>query len=141
MLSRGRTNLGRLLLGATLVAALPACTGDIGDGDEVPEGASDAVISGARRLTRTEYDQTVFDLLGDTTSSGFALLPEDANDPFDNDYHTQKVSPALIEAAETLAAGAAERAVDDPAVLESILPCTPASPADEACFVDFVTTF
>ena len=42
--------------------------------------------SGLRRLTRTEYDNTLRDLLGDETRSGFAQLPEDVNDPFDNDY-------------------------------------------------------
>src|ERR1700733_2151881 len=63
--------------------------------------AQQAVASGARRLSRTEYDNTVRDLLGDTTNSGFAMLPEDVNDPFDNNYTTQLVSPALIDAAET----------------------------------------
>lgn len=130
------------LLGG-LVLGFYGCTGDIGDGGTpaVPEGAQQAVVSGARRLTRTEYDHTLRDLLQDTTNSGFALLPEDVNDPFDNDYHTQKVSPALIEAAETLANQAADRAVSDSAVRDSIMPCTPSGATDAACLGDFVASF
>ena len=40
-------------------------------------------------------------------SSGFAKLPEDVNDPFDNDYQGQLASGALVEAVETLATDAA----------------------------------
>src|SRR6185295_9159933 len=70
--------------------------------------------SGFRRLTRVEYDNTLRDLLGDATRSGFAKLPEDVTDPFDNDYKTQQVSGTLIDAAETLAAEASARALADP---------------------------
>lgn len=128
----------------TFVAGAASCTGEIGDGaagGPAPEGAKAATFSGARRLTRTEYDDTLRDLLDDTSRSGFGLLPEDVNDPFDNDYHTQKVSPALIEAAETLAVGAAERAVANPAVMAKIVPCTPTGPADGACLAQFVKSF
>lgn len=126
-----------------LAAGLSSCTGDIGDGPggPTPEGAQAATFSGARRLTRTEYDDTIRDLLDDPSNAGFALLPEDVNDPFDNDYHTQKVSPALIEAAETLAVGAAERAVANPAVMAKIVPCTPAGPSDGACLGQFAKSF
>jgi len=127
-----------------LVTGLASCTGDIGgDGPlgPVPPGAEEATFSGARRLTRTEYDLTLRDLLDDTSNSGFALLPEDVNDPFDNDYHTQKVSPALIESAETLAAGAAERAVTSPTVVDKIVPCVASGPDDADCLGEFVRTF
>ena len=52
--------------------------------------------TGLHRLSRIEYDNTLADLLGDNTRSGFASLPEDVNDPFDNDFSTQLVSGALI---------------------------------------------
>ena len=61
--------------------------------------------TGLHRLSRIEYDNTLADLLGDNHASGFASLPEDVNDPFDNDFSTQLVSGALIASAETLAAG------------------------------------
>jgi hypothetical protein len=134
----------RAALATALVGGFYGCTGDIGDPSEippVPPGAESAVISGARRLTRSEYDLTLRALLQDTTASGFALLPEDVNDPFDNDYHTQKVSPLLIEAAETLAMQAAERAIANPNVLATIIPCTPAGADDQACFKSFVAAF
>jgi hypothetical protein len=135
----------RSALASVLLLGFYGCTGDIGDPSPgsvpVPPGAESAVISGARRLTRSEYDLTVQDLLQDTTGSGFSLLPEDVNDPFDNDYHTQKVSPVLIEAAETLAHDAAERAVADPGVLASIVPCNPTGAGDAECFKSFVASF
>jgi hypothetical protein len=111
--------------------------------DRSPMGAPNALVavSGARRLTRTEYDNTVRDLLGDVTSSGFGMLPPDAYDPFDNDYRTQLPSPTLIEALEVLATNAAGRLVADPAKRSAILPCTPSGPADAACFRNFIVRF
>jgi len=135
--------LGRGAVFGGLVLGFYGCTGDIGDGGTppVPQGAQQAVVSGARRLTRTEYDDTLRDLLQDTTNSGFSLLPEDVNDPFDNDYHTQKVSPALIEAAETLATEAAERALADASVRDGIMPCAPSGATDADCLGEFVASF
>lgn len=128
-----------------VMLAFYGCTGDLGGDAGVVGGGvapeSGAVVSGARRLTRAEYDATLRDLLLDTTNSGFAKLPEDVHDPFDNDYTTQAVSPALIEAAETLAREAAERALADPAVVEAILPCTPSGPSDAGCLREFVHDF
>lgn len=98
-------------------------------------------VSGARRLTRTEYDETLRDLLGDTTSSGFGALPPDTHDPFDNDYRTQLTSPSLIEALEALAANAAARLIADPAKRSALMPCNPSGPGDGACLRAFITQF
>ncbi len=136
-------------LAAVVLAAMVGCSSD---GDLLPPRdpnakpndaahAQTAVVSGARRLTRTEYDDTVRDLLGDATNSGFATLPEDVNDPFDNNYMTQLVSPALINAAETLATNAAKRALADPAIHVKIVPCQPTGPADTDCLRKFIATF
>ena len=103
--------------------------------------ARQAVVSGARRLTRVEYDNTLHDLLGDSSRSGFAELPEDVNDPFDNNYTTQLPSPSLIEAVEKLAQEAALRALADPAIHDKIIPCTPTGADDTACLRAFITTF
>ena len=59
--------------------------------------------TGLRRLSREEYDNVLRDLLQDTTRSGTITLPEDAIDPFDNNYETQRASGALVVALETLA--------------------------------------
>jgi len=98
-------------------------------------------VSGARRLSRTEYDNTLRDLLGDTTNSGFGTLPPDANDPFDNDYRTQLTSPGLVEALESLGMSAAARVVADPAKRAAVVGCAPSGPGDAGCFRDFVTRF
>jgi len=103
--------------------------------------ARQAVVSGARRLTRVEYDNTLHDLLGDSTRSGFAELPEDVNDPFDNNYTTQLPSPSRIEAVEKLAQEAALRALAEPAIHDKIIPCKPTGPGDAACLRQFITTF
>ena len=150
------------------VVFVGACTGKIGDSDgnsgkpgvtvppgNPPAGQGDAGgmvpgrvgdytgvgPNGMRRLTRVEYDNTVRDLLGDATRSGFAKLPEDVTDPFDNDYKTQQVSGALIEAAETLAQEASARVLADPVRRANLVPCTPQSAADTACMRTFIDRF
>jgi hypothetical protein len=98
-------------------------------------------VSGTPRLSANEYDNTLKDLLQDTTNSGFAALPQDTADPFDNDYTTQLPSAALVEAAESLATAASQRAVQNPAVLAAILPCQPSGPNDSACLQQFIQQF
>lgn len=96
---------------------------------------------GMHRLTRDEYDQSLRDLLADTTNSGMAKLPEDVADPFDNDYLNQLVSGALIESVETLAMEAAARALSNPAKREVLVQCTPTGAGDADCMRKFVVTF
>src|SRR4029079_14687494 len=48
---------------------------------------------------------------------------------------------ALIEGAELLAGEVAEAVVADPTLRDAIMPCTPASPTDEACLREFITSF
>jgi hypothetical protein len=98
-------------------------------------------VSGARRLSRNEYDNTLRDLLLDESRSGFAKLPEDVTDPFDNDFRTQQVSAVLVEAVETLATEASARLLADPAKRDQVVGCTPTGPADADCLRTFVTHF
>src|ERR1700687_5588815 len=111
------------------------------DGSPMATPSAAVDVSGARRLTRTEFDNTVRDLLGDITSSGFGMLPPDAYDPFDNDYRTQLPSPTLIEALEVLATNAAARLAADPARRSAFLPGPPPGPADATCFRNFIVRF
>jgi Protein of unknown function (DUF1588)/Protein of unknown function (DUF1592)/Protein of unknown function (DUF1595)/Protein of unknown function (DUF1585)/Protein of unknown function (DUF1587) len=106
-----------------------------------PAGPIDVAPGGARRLTRFEYDNTLLDLLGDTSRAGSAMLPEDAKTPFDNDFNDQNPSAVLVASLESLASAAAERAVSTPAVLARIVPCKPSGPGDTACLRAFVTKF
>jgi hypothetical protein len=126
------------------VALVAACNGDIG-GHDGTGGTSVGALAygptGLHRLSRIEYDNTLADLLGDGSRSGFASLPEDVNDPFDNDFSTQLVSGALIASAETLAAGAAMRILADTAKRNALVGCTPSGPGDQACLESFVRGF
>src|SRR4051812_36566473 len=149
----------RSLAALSIGAAVCSCTGHIGvaggeRGASGGSGGSSGTVdpgklgayvgvgaSGLRRLTRVEYDNTLRDLLGDTTRSGFAKLPEDTTDPFDNDYKTQQVSGALIDAAESLAFDASAPVLADPAKRAALVPCAPQGPADAACMSQFVAQF
>src|SRR5262249_17730956 len=132
-----------VVLALTLVLG---CEGKIpgqgGPGGGTPSAAALRMgPTGAHRLSRDEYDNTVRDLVGDTAGEGFALLPEDAHDPFDNNYLTQLPSQALITAAEQVATDVAQRLISDSGRLQSVLPCTPTGPADSACLKTFIAKF
>ncbi len=111
------------------------------DGKAFPEDPHAIGPSGLRRLTRTEYDNALGDLLGDTTRSGWAKLPEDAFDPFDNDDSSQIASGVLVDTLDTLAETAATRALADPGRRAQIVGCTPAGPDDTGCLRSFIAAF
>src|SRR3954470_11234451 len=96
-------------------------------------GSSIASASVGRRLTRAELDNTVRDLLGDTTAPATKFLIEDEFRPFDNDYTVQTASGALIDSLAAFADAVAARAVA-PENRASIVPCTPSGPGDAVCF-------
>lgn len=126
--------------------ALTACVGQIGDASDdpqidVPAEAKLAGVSGLRRLTVDEYDNTLVDLLGDDTRPGSALLPKEGRMPFDNDFQEQVASQALIEGAEKLAGDAASRLLAAPVRRDEVVGCTPSGPGDEVCFASFIERF
>lgn len=78
--------------------------------DPVPESCTDAIEPGPsplRRLTRVEYDNTVFQLLGDNSRPARSFPPDEEAGGFDNQAAALSVSPVLAEnyqaAAERLA--------------------------------------
>ncbi len=93
-----------------------------------------------RRLTHSQYNNTVRDLLGDDSRPALRFPPEDYVDGFKNQSRGQGMSPLLIEsysaAAEKLALNAF-RAGD----ANRLVPCKPASADDEKCRDRFVHTF
>jgi hypothetical protein len=95
----------------------------------------------ARRLTPTEYDATIFSLLGDTQVNSVATLPAALKNPFDNDATLQAPSQALIDGAEQLATDIAARLVADPSRRHQLVGYTPASATDSACFRQFLASF
>lgn len=98
-----------LLFGLPLL--LIACSGGKPDGETPPQedpGTSAQACSdgphAVRRLNRAEYDNTVRDLLGETSRPA-ATFPADPTGAgfFDNDASLLSVSPALVEAYEATA--------------------------------------
>jgi len=130
---------------AIALTALVACKGEIGQsGDRGGPPAVDPILaieSGARRLSQSELDNTLRDLLGEDTAPAARLLNEDEFRPFDNDYTIQQASEALITSLEALAEQVAERAMGDSARRAALVPCTPTNAADEECFRAFLDAF
>ena len=88
-----------------------------------------------RRLTNTQYNNTVRDLLGDDTRIAEQFPPEDFVNGFRNQFQSQSVSPLLAEA---YAAGAEKLAKSafrggDP---RGLIPCKDKSPQCGARFID-----
>jgi Protein of unknown function (DUF1592)/Protein of unknown function (DUF1588)/Protein of unknown function (DUF1595)/Protein of unknown function (DUF1587)/Protein of unknown function (DUF1585) len=93
-----------------------------------------------RRLTHSQYNNTVRDLLGDHSRPADRFPPEDFVNGFRNQLQTQGMPPLLAEAygasAEKLALNAF-RAGD----VNKLVPCTPSRPGDAKCRDQFVRTF
>lgn len=103
--------------------------------------AGTLVPSGLRRLSVDEYDNTLRDLVLDTTRPAGRFLPEDVRTPFDNDQTTQVASPALVDGNEALARDVAARLLADPARRDAVVGCVPTGPQDAACMESFVRRF
>jgi hypothetical protein len=90
-----------------------------------------------RRLTRSEYDNTIRDLLGDATKPANAFPEDERGAGFTNDAQALSVSPlhaqSYLDAAEKIVA----RAVANAAGFAKIVPCAPAS-GDAACGAKFI---
>ena len=109
-----------------------------GADDDAPSDACAQPQVGAtplQRLTRSEYDNTVADLLGITTHPAATLPPDGSSGLFANNGEAA-VSNYAVEVyrdlAESLAASAA---------IDSLLPCDPALIGEDACAREFVATF
>src|SRR5207302_5725668 len=93
-----------------------------------------------RRLTHSQYNNTVRDLLKDTSDPASRFPPEDYVNGFKNQYEALSVSPILADAysrsAERLAADAFRRGDS-----RGLIPCKPASDDDAACRTNFIRTF
>jgi hypothetical protein len=100
-------------------------------GSDAPLIASESV---ARRMSRSELDHVLRDLLGDGANAASELLSEDAYSPYDNDYTTQAASAALIDSLAALADDVGARVVSTPELRALLVPCEPTGPDDAACF-------
>jgi hypothetical protein len=122
-------------LASTPEAALAAARKQLGESGEAAQQAH--MI---RRLTHSQYDNTVRDLLGDYSRPALHFPPEDYVDGFKNQSRYQSVPPLLLDAysssAEKLAMNAF-RAGD----INNLLPCKPAGANDVKCVDQFIRTF
>ena len=89
-----------------------------------------------RRLTHSQYNNTVRDLLGELSQPANQLPPEDFVNGFKNQYQAQSLSPMLFEA-YSAAAEKLARSFFRRGEIEQAIPCKP-SPA---CRSEFVRSF
>jgi hypothetical protein len=125
-------------------------TGAGGGGSSVSGAAGAAGASGGvalprsaplgplRRLSRAQYDNTIRDLLGDTSRPAQAFLAEEIPGAYAGGVALTQAAPAAVEqyekAAETLAATAVKN-------LTKLLPCQPTATTEESCVQMFISTF
>jgi hypothetical protein len=88
-------------------------------------------------LTQSEYNNTVRDLLGDTTQPANAFPPDQQIGDFTNTAVALTVPPLLAQAYESAAEQLAATAVSN---LSKLLPCDPTTDAD-ACAQSFIQGF
>jgi hypothetical protein len=93
-----------------------------------------------RRLTHSQYDNTVRDLLGDETKPASKFPTEDFVHGFTNQAEGQGMSPLLAEAYNR-AADKLARNVFRGGDTNRLIPCTPSGPADAACRDRFIRDF
>ena len=126
--------------------ALAGCTGSIGSDGGGERVVNDNIAKSLcvvdtpiRRLTRFEYNNTVRDLLGDTSHPADVLPPEEEVAGFNNQAAALTSSDLLIEQYMKVAEDVAARAVGD---LSALLPdCDPGLDGEEACGLAFIERF
>jgi hypothetical protein len=111
---------------------------DGGGGDDPAAACADVSVgvSPLRRLTRSQYDNTVRDLLGVTGSPSAALTPDEKAGAFFSNG-TAPVSELVVEQYMRVAEEIAETAMAD---VDTLVPC-PAGTDEAACGQQFVDDF
>ncbi len=135
--------LSWILASSVLTASVVAgCADDSAESSPALAAPSETGVAELRlrRLSTYEYDQTVFDLLGDDQVSSAAFLPPDLPSPYDNDYVSQLPSRALVDGADGLARDIALRLLAEIPRRDEVVGCMPTGVADEACLAEFVRT-
>jgi hypothetical protein len=91
-----------------------------------------------RRLTRLEYNNTVRDLLGDSSAPADRFPPDEVSNGFSNNAAVLSVSPLLAEKYQESAEALAATAVKN---LAALVACDPARMGADACARQFVQEF
>ena len=93
-----------------------------------------------RRLTHSQYNNTVRDLLGNDSRLADQFPPEDFVNGFKNQFQSQSISPLLAEA-YGIAAEKLARFAFVGGDTRNLIPCNPTGAADRACMEAFVRGF
>lgn len=109
----------------------------IGGGGFVPANTAPGAAP-VRRLTHAEFDNTVADLLNDTSAPASAFAADVAQDGFTNNASGQSVSPALAEQYMAAAEALSRTATQD---LVGLLGCDPVALGEQTCVEQFVRDF
>jgi hypothetical protein len=104
--------------------------------EEASGAGHDRPAISVRRLTHSQYNNTVRDLLGDHTAPAAQFPPEDFVNGFKNQYQAQSLSPILVEAYGAAAEKLARNAFRG-GNAHGLIPCEPSA----ACRSQFVRTF
>lgn len=133
-----------------LTGGAASCVGDLGDGPGIdandpaktPLGCDGATIhpgeAPARRMTRFEYDNTVRDLLGDTSGPSSEFPADEVSGIFNNQADTLVVSQLLAEGYMTASELVAGNAVKK---LDTLVGCDPKASSEQKCGAQFIETF
>jgi hypothetical protein len=97
--------------------------------------------SQVRRLTHSQYNNTVRDLLNDQTRPADAFAPEDFVNGFKNQAAAQGIPPLLADAYHSAAVKLARSAFLGGDDRHGLIPCKPRSAADAECAAGFVREF
>ena len=135
------------ILLALAVIGVGACVDPPGGGSNNPPAKpinSDPLTTAlpveVRRLSQTEIDRTLRDVLLEPSAAGSRLLTNDTFTPYDNNYLEQQSSAALVDALDALAADVATRVLADEVSRAAVIVCDPADSNDDACFRTIVAT-
>ncbi|HEX2873520.1 MAG TPA: DUF1592 domain-containing protein [Polyangiaceae bacterium] len=115
-----------------------------GSGGGTPITTCTAPAPGAaplRRLTRFELNNTVRDLLGDTSRAADALPPELKGNGFNNDAASLTTSRVLVDGYHTVAQALATQVASTPARLAALATCDLAAQDQDACAKTFIANF
>jgi hypothetical protein len=116
-----------------------------GTGGQPPMLCTDGMVHAGRaplrRLTRFEYNNTVRDLFGDTTSPATAFPAEEIGNGFGNDADALSVSSFLAEQYGSVAEGVATRLTTNAAQFAKFAPCaaTVTAATEDACTRTLIT--
>jgi hypothetical protein len=120
------------------LVSLPASPSE--GGRPTDPGSEPPPLALMRRLTHSQYNNTVRDLLADQTRPANHFPQEDFVGGFKNQAEAQTIPPLLAEAYSAAAEKLAQNAYRSD-VLAGLFPCRPTSEKDSSCNTQFIRSF